>query len=183
MRRAAPLSILLIATLLFTVACPDPSWAFLDFSKDTWKTTGIVIGITAGVLLLVVLIAGTVTDIKRKSGKEEEDIWAYMLDNRTLACFPDILAGPVFLQDMKQALAVSSSATAQDLSLLRESSWDPPKAFRGLNPALYHLNGGSGVRPGNPSLSTVKRPYRSPADSARFAVSLLNDATHSDCTQ
>ncbi len=80
---------------LFTLICPDDA---LCFDTDALKTAGIVTGITIGVALVVVLIAGTMRDFKKDGGEEEEDdeIWSQSPVLRTLGYnyLDDPLFGP-----------------------------------------------------------------------------------------
>lgn len=62
-KRFRPLYVcILIFCFSFSVLYPQQLWGFFD--EDTLKTTGIIIGITFGVCLVVVLIAGTMKDLK-----------------------------------------------------------------------------------------------------------------------
>ncbi len=72
---------------LFFLVAPDDA---LCFDTDTLKTAGIVSGITLGVALIVVLIAGTVRDLKKDGGDEEEedDVWSQSPVLRTLGYRP-----------------------------------------------------------------------------------------------
>ncbi len=60
---------------LFTLCTPDDA---LCFDTDTLKTAGIVTGITIGAALVIVLVAGTMRDLKGDRGDEEEDdeVWS-----------------------------------------------------------------------------------------------------------
>ena len=68
---------------LFTFLSPDDA---LGFDTDTLKTAGIVTGITIGVALIVVLVAGTFRDAKRGKDKEgeDDDVWTRSPVLRTL---------------------------------------------------------------------------------------------------
>jgi hypothetical protein len=68
---------------LFTFFTPEEA---LSFDTDTLKTAGIITGITIGVALIVVLVAGTIRDTKRKKDEEEkdDDVWSQSPVLRTL---------------------------------------------------------------------------------------------------
>jgi|GEM_PF-3377352 len=68
---------------LFTLFSPDQAFCF---DEDTLVTAAIVSGITLGVALIVVLIAGTVRDMKRDRDEEDEDddVWTRSPVLRTL---------------------------------------------------------------------------------------------------
>jgi len=144
MRRRACVSIVLVVSLLSALASPDRSWGFIDFSEDALKSAGIIMGITAGVVLLVVLVAGTVKDIKGGE-REEEDIWANARGKQTLARLPPLLGGALLVEEMKQAGA-----------LFRSVPPALPEGGRGfcgksdgtcnLNPALFHIPGRDDIR-------------------------------------
>lgn len=70
MRVARGSSVLCLVTfvLVGALAFPPDLWAFMD--EDTLKISGIALGATLGVCLVVVLIAGTMKDL---GGEEEED--------------------------------------------------------------------------------------------------------------
>jgi hypothetical protein len=80
---------------VFTLLCPDPA---LSFDTDTLKTAGIITGITIGVALVVILVAGTMRDFRRDRGEEEEDdeVWSRSPVLRTLGYnyLDDPLFGP-----------------------------------------------------------------------------------------
>ena len=76
---------LVVACFLFATAYPDDALAFFD--EDTLKTTGIIIGITAGVALLVILVIGIARDMKKDRDKEE-DVWSQSPVLRTLGYNP-----------------------------------------------------------------------------------------------
>jgi hypothetical protein len=63
-------TLIIVASLVFATCSPKSAWAFLD--EDSLKTSAIITGISLGVALLIVLIAGTIRDIK---GDDDEDIW------------------------------------------------------------------------------------------------------------
>ncbi len=63
------LSYLLIIAFLSAVLFPEPIWASFeddlwDDTKESLKITGIVVGAIIGIGLIIVLIAGTITEIK-----------------------------------------------------------------------------------------------------------------------
>ncbi len=62
---------------LFTLFSPDDALCS-DFFDDYMKTPLIITGITFGVALLIVLVVGTVRDLKRDRGDEDEDddVWS-----------------------------------------------------------------------------------------------------------
>ena len=68
---------------LFTLFSPDDA---LCFDEDTLVTAAIVSGITLGVALLVVLVAGTLRDVKGDKDEEDEDddVWTQSPVLRTL---------------------------------------------------------------------------------------------------
>lgn len=165
MRPPAALSVVLAVSLLFTLSCPGSSWGFLDFSEDALKSTGIIIGITAGVVLLVVLVAGTIKDIKAKKG-EEEDIWAGVRDNPTLAHFPELLLAPALLEEMKLATA---SSPPPDLPPPPPCMEGGPASVVKLNPALYQVGVSGALRACAPASSTGRPPEGPPPDAGRFA--------------
>ena len=74
-----------LTVLLFVFALLSPEEACC-FDTDTLKTTGIIMGITFGVALVVVLLVGTIRDIKkgRGGGDEDEDVWTRSPVLRTL---------------------------------------------------------------------------------------------------
>lgn len=80
---------LLIVSLLVTVLYPQDLWGgVFDFDEDTLKTTGIIIGITFGACLAIVLIAGTLKDLKG----EPEDIFAHLPIQQPPGPWKDLLS-------------------------------------------------------------------------------------------
>lgn len=73
--------------LVFALFSPDDA---LCFDTDTLKTTGIIMGITFGVALVVVLVVGTIRDLKGRPDEEEEDddVWSQHPVLRTLGYRP-----------------------------------------------------------------------------------------------
>lgn len=66
--------LLCIAVFSFSLCAPRKVFAsFSLWDKDVWVTTGIITGITIGVCLVIVLVAGTLTDI---FGESEEPFFA-----------------------------------------------------------------------------------------------------------
>ena len=136
MKRSSFVSALLVFTLLFSFCVPSPGWAFLDFSTDALKSTGIIIGITAGVLLLVVLIVGTVRDVK--GDKEDEDIWASLEDTKFDA-FPTLLAGRDLLCSFRHGFTVEDPAPPAE-SLPANLLCAPGGDFV-VQPSRFHVAG------------------------------------------
>ncbi len=132
MIRSPVLSTLVVFSLVCALLLPAPAQGgFLDFGTDTLKSTGIIIGITAGVVLLVVLIAGTIKDIKG-TDEEEEDIWADLRKNRTLSHFPSLFAGPDLLDGMRATIR-PQPAESPELP-----SWALPSCDAGAETTLSH---------------------------------------------
>ena len=167
LRRPSSLLMLLLVPLLVMLACPDPSWAFLDFSKDALKSTGIVIGITAGAILLVVLIAGTMKDIKERKG-QDVDLWADIMDSRTLAYMPDLLAGPLFVEDLKQALASTPPALPPTIPGFPMDSSKGCGRTNPLHPILLGDPFRNDIRAESPDPSAGRRSHEIPMVNGRF---------------
>jgi hypothetical protein len=72
---------------LFTFFCPGDAHCF---DTSTLETTGIIIGITFGVALVVVLVVGTIRDLKGRpeADEEEDDVWTQHPVLRTLGYRP-----------------------------------------------------------------------------------------------
>jgi len=72
---------------LFTLLSPDDASCF---DTDALKTTGIIMGITFGVALVVVLLVGTIHDMKRDrdKGDEVDEVWSRHPLLRTLGYRP-----------------------------------------------------------------------------------------------
>ena len=66
-RRASVPAGLIVLVFVWSILCPRDLWAI---DEDDLKTVGIVTGITLGVGLAIVLIAGTLTDF---GGDDEEE--------------------------------------------------------------------------------------------------------------
>lgn len=77
---------LVVVCFLFATVAPDDAQAFFD--DDALKTTGIIMGITAGVALLVVLVVGTVRDLKKNKDPQEDEVWSRNPVIRTLGYRP-----------------------------------------------------------------------------------------------
>jgi len=172
MTRSRFLATFLSLFLIVSMATPHRSWAFLDFDEDALKTTGIIIGITAGVVLLVVLIAGTVKDIKGGE-EEEEDIWANLRKNRTLSSFPSLMAGAVLADDLRRGF----DAPSQTPDKLRADS-SPEEARVRLcakQDGRPFRIGGSEIRLPGMEIPPVDRVRNPAPDSCRFAL-LLDEA-------
>jgi len=176
--RSRVLALALSLFLFASLATPHRSWGFLDFSEDALKTTGIIIGITAGVVLLVVLIAGTVRDIKGGE-EEEEDIWANLRENRTLSSFPSLMAGAVLADDLRNAFASpgADSPTLQD----RAQAGDA-RIPDGLGHSFQAFRiGGSEILLADPQAADRPPPPRDPpGDALRFALLLQDTAGRGD---
>jgi hypothetical protein len=146
MNRSSILSTIVIFSLLFQFVAPDISWGGIfefDDLDDTLKTTGIIIGITAGVVLLVVLIAGTIKDIK--GGDEEEvDIWADLRQDHSLGGVYGLLIAPGFL-DAQDGDAPQSCGAAEDIPGRMTPVQDGRDPGRGLNPELFRIGGSATV--------------------------------------
>jgi len=158
MFRSPVLACVAILALICALIAPSPARAFLDFNdpEDTLKTTGIIIGITAGVVLLVVLIVGTVKDIKGGE-EEEEDIWADLRNNRALQHVPSLFAGPDLLDGMRA-------------SLLRDPG-DSPVLPSWARPSVFHGDTASSPHAGAPApltLSPDPNLTRGPAACGHF---------------
>jgi hypothetical protein len=142
MSRSSILSTVVIFSLLFQFAVPHNVWGgFFDFDDpvDSLKTTGIIIGITAGVVLLVVLIAGTIKDIK--GGDEEEvDIWADLRQDRSLGQAYGFLIAPVFLgvPDCDATRPGTPIGGVPERMLSRHDRGEPA---HGLNQELFLIGG------------------------------------------
>ncbi len=76
-----------IVLVSFFAVLTAPNQASAFFSEDALATTGIIIGITAGVCLLVVLIAGTISDIKKKP-EDPDDVFSEVPILKSLALRP-----------------------------------------------------------------------------------------------
>lgn len=72
---------------VFTLFSPDDA---LCFDTDTLETTGIIMGITFGVALVIVLVVGTIRDLKGRPADDEEDddVWSRHPVLRTLGYRP-----------------------------------------------------------------------------------------------
>jgi hypothetical protein len=77
---------LVVFCLLFATLYPDDALAFFD--TDTLKTTGIIMGITFGVALVVVLVIGTIRDLKENRDEDDDDVWSQSPVLRTLGYRP-----------------------------------------------------------------------------------------------
>ncbi len=176
MNRSPVLSIACILALLLTLSTPGSSWGFLDFSEDALKSTGIIIGITAGVVILVVLIAGTIKDIK--GGDEEEgDIWADLRENRTLSRFPAFMAGPLLVDDLRNAF---SSHPPEPLDFQGGDLPFSLRSERGLHQKFAQFRiGGSGIPLPELWLPVIHRTETLLMDSRRFAF-LTNEKVDRD---
>jgi hypothetical protein len=75
---------LVVFCFLFATLHPDDALAFFD--TDTLKTTGIIMGITFGVALVIVLVVGTVRDLKKD--RNDDDVWSQSPVLRTLGYRP-----------------------------------------------------------------------------------------------
>ena len=77
---------LVVFCFLFATLHPDDALAFFD--TDTLKTTGIIMGITFGVALVIVLVVGTVRDLKKDRDDDDDDVWSQSPVLRTLGYRP-----------------------------------------------------------------------------------------------
>jgi hypothetical protein len=77
---------LLVFCFLFATLYPQDAPAFID--TDTLKTTGIIMGITFGVALVVVLVVGTIRDLKKNRDQDDDDVWSQSPVLRTLGYRP-----------------------------------------------------------------------------------------------
>jgi len=77
---------LVVFCLLFATLYPDDALAFFD--TDTLKTTGIIMGITFGVALVIVLVVGTIRDLKKNRDHDDDDVWSQSPVLRTLGYRP-----------------------------------------------------------------------------------------------
>ena len=75
--------------LFFLSSLFSPDDAF-SFDTDTLKTTGIIMGITFGVALVVVLVVGTIRDLRGRPDDDEEDddVWSQHPVLKTLGYRP-----------------------------------------------------------------------------------------------
>jgi len=62
--------------------------ALASFDTDTLKTTGIIMGITFGVALVVVLVVGTIRDLKKNRDNDDDEVWSQSPVLRTLGYRP-----------------------------------------------------------------------------------------------
>jgi hypothetical protein len=77
---------LVLFCFLFATLHPEDALAFFD--SDTLKTTGIIMGITFGVALVIVLVVGTIRDMKKNPDKDDDDVWSQSPIFRTLGYRP-----------------------------------------------------------------------------------------------
>jgi len=77
---------LVVFCFLFATLSPEDAQAFFD--TDTLKTTGIIMGITFGVALVVVLVVGTIRDLKKDRDQDDDDVWSQSPVLRTLGYRP-----------------------------------------------------------------------------------------------
>ena len=125
--------------VVFFLVSPDDA---LCFDTDTLKTAGIVTGITIGVALLVVLIAGTVRDLKGDPGDEDEDddVWSQSPVLRTLGYRP--LDDPLFRRSSTppEGLSQEGLAGIQEIEAFLEGKVDAVRfgCPQGLHAAAPH---------------------------------------------
>jgi hypothetical protein len=169
MDRSCTLSTMLILALVFPFVVPDTSWGgMFDFDDidDTLKTTGIIIGITAGVVLVVVLIAGTIKDIK--GGDEEEiDIWADIRQDGSMGYLSGLLAGPLPPPPAKVAASTpfpEGPGCSKGIRLVPEQR----DHGTGLNPELFRF-GGEATACSEAGISIGNSPETPTASFTRFA--------------
>ena len=85
-RIRASSSWLVVFCLLFATLYPQDAPAFIN--TDTLKTTGIIMGITFGAALVVVLVVGTIRDLKKNRDQDDDDVWSESPVLRTLGYRP-----------------------------------------------------------------------------------------------
>lgn len=153
----------LIITLLTAVLYPQELWAFFD--EDTLKTTGIIIGITFGVCLVIVLIAGTMKDLKG----DPEDVFARLPIQKPDGPWKDLFSLTGKAPDPSDVIFMHRKGCFPDKDPILKHHG----GLRGIpRKSLVSLSGDSGVIPplypcvdgekqqGNARQMTQKFPYR-----------------------
>ena len=165
---------LVVVCFLFAVLAPDDALAFFD--EDALKTTGIIMGITAGVALLIVLVVGTVRDLKKKKEPQEDDVWSRNPAVRTLGYRPG--AFPWFGQapTSSGASAEKGLVSQQEIDAFLQGKVDtmgfirtpyrlaknPPAFTLGCMPGGLDLSNSGLGREGEPLPSSLQRTSDGP---------------------
>jgi hypothetical protein len=143
---------LVVFCLLSATLSPGDAHAFFD--TDTLKTTGIIMGITFGVALVVVLVVGTIRDLKKNPEEDDDDVWSQSPVLQTLGYRPGDFPflGKTLLS--AEGTPVNGLVGEEEIERFLKAKVDGiafTKTPRGIahNPEIFRLN----YLPSDPTLS------------------------------